>query len=191
MMNLQHLPNARPNEKVQLFLRRHWMAPLEIIVYTFFLYAVPAAGIWYFQEVFFTWLAKPYFGHLIILAACAYALLVWLFAFLEFTDYYLDIWIVTNERIINIEQKGLFTRVASELHLSSIEDATSEVKGMIHTFLDYGNVQIQTAGEKTRFTFKNVPHPELVKQSVIQLINECRTKHDHNVAREAAEAVRK
>lgn len=191
MMDLQHLPNARPGEKVQMFLRRHWSTPLEIIAYATLLYAVPAAGAWYYWEDLSEYLANQYLGPIIILAASAYTLAIWLFTFLEFTDYYLDVWIVTNERIVNIEQRGLFTRVASELHLSSIEDATSEVKGMFRTFLDFGNVFIQTAGEKTRFVFKNVPHPEVVKESIVKLINDYRIRRDQNVARTAVEAVKK
>ncbi len=177
MMDLKHLPNARPGEKVHLFLRRHWTTPLEIIVLTFFLYAVPAIGVWYFYEQWSDWTARPFLGPIVVLFACSYTLLTWLFAFLQFTDYYLDVWIVTNERIINIEQKGLFTRVASELHLSAVEDTTSEVKGMFHTFLDYGQVHVQTAGERTRFIFKNIPHPEQVKEAIVKLVHEDKDKN--------------
>ncbi|MFA6132088.1 MAG: PH domain-containing protein [Patescibacteria group bacterium] len=190
MMNLQHLPNARPNEKVELFLRRHWITPLEIITYTFFLYAVPLAGILYYADSWETWTTKPYWGPIIILVACSYALLSWLFCFLEFTDYYLDIWIVTNERIINIEQKGLFTRVASEMHLSAIEDTTSEVKGMMRTFLDYGDVHIQTAGERTRFIFKGIPHPERVKEAVVKLVHGDKLRHSHEEAKMTAAEIK-
>jgi hypothetical protein len=191
MINLQHLPNARPGEKIQVFLRRHWSTPLEIIFYGGLLYAIPAIGAWYFWDNLLEYLTDQYLGPIIILATSAYVMTIWLFTFLEFTDYYLDVWIVTNERIINIEQKGLFTRVASELHLSSIEDATSEVKGMFRTFLDFGNVFIQTAGEKTRFVFKNVPHPERVKETIIELINNYRLRREQFVARTAVEAIKK
>jgi len=188
MMDLHHLPNARPNEKVYLFLRRHWTAPFEIIFFTVLLYLVPLFGIWYFWSKIEIWLTNLYLGPIIVLAASVYTLAIWIYAFLEFTDYYLDVWIVSNERIINIEQKGLFTRTASELHLSAVEDATSEVKGIIHTFLDYGNVHIQTAGERTRFIFKNVPHPERVKETIIRLINEGRARHQREEAKMIAEA---
>ncbi|HBR80365.1 MAG: hypothetical protein UX09_C0051G0003 [Candidatus Uhrbacteria bacterium GW2011_GWE2_45_35] len=176
MMDLQHLPNARAGEKVELFLRRNWTTPLEIIIYTSLLFGVPVLGLWLFNEQISDWLTTPYIGQALVLAISAYALITWLFAFLEFTDYYLDVWIVTNERIINIEQKGLFTRVASELHLTTVEDTTSEVKGMLHTFLDYGNVYVQTAGERTRFIFKNVPHPEKVKETIVRLTEEKKSK---------------
>jgi uncharacterized membrane protein YdbT with pleckstrin-like domain len=106
-----------------------------------------------------------------------YYLAVWLFAFLEFTDYYLDVWIVTNERVINIEQEGLFHRTASELHLTAIQDVTSDVQGIVRTLFDYGNVHIQTAGEKGRFIFKNIEEPEKIKEFVIRLVEEDKMRH--------------
>lgn len=185
-MDLHHLPNQRPGEKVSLFLRRHWITPLEIIFYMVMLYAIPMAIVSVFFDRVTSYLDHPVFGPLILMVGSIYAMGVWLFGFLEFTDYYLDVWIVTNERIINVEQKGLFTRVASELHLSAIQDVTSEVKGMLHTFVDYGNVTVQTAGERTRFIFKDVPHPERVKESVVRFVNEDRQRHKQEMVSAAS-----
>jgi len=138
---------------------------------------VPAAILWFFNEHVGRWLVHPVLGPLFTMVACIYVMSVWLFAFLEFTDYYLDIWIVTSERILATEQKGLFNRVASELHLAAVQDVTSELRGMVGTFLDFGDVQVQTAGEKERFQFDNVDHPEKVKETIIRLIEEDKKRH--------------
>ena len=90
---------------------------------------------------------------------------------------YCPVWIVTNERIIDIEQRGLFRRTTSELHLAAIQDVTSDVHGILQIGLDYGDVFIQTAGETGRFNFKNIPHPEKIKQRVLQLVDEDRKRH--------------
>lgn len=190
MMDINHLPNARPGEKVQIFLRRHWLIPLEIIFHVFLLVAIPLIGTWYFSETLEVWLNKPLAGPAIAIGASAYFFCVWLFGFMEYVDYYLDVWIVTNERIINIEQKGLFTRVASELHITAVEDTTSEVKGLVSTFLNFGNVHIQTAGERTRFVFKNVPRPEKVKEQIIALIENAKKTRNQNLAEAVGEAMK-
>lgn len=104
-----------------------------------------------------------------VLLAGVYYLGVWLFFFSQFTDYYLDISIVTNDRIIDIEQKGLFGRVISELDLSRIQDVNSEVKGIIPTMFGYGLVEIQTAAEEQHFEFEQVPNPHKVRQRIIEL----------------------
>jgi uncharacterized membrane protein YdbT with pleckstrin-like domain len=101
-----------------------------------------------------------------------------LFTFTWWTDNYLDVWTLTNERIINREQKGLFNRVVSELELIRIQDITVEQKGFLATILGYGNVYIQTAGEMERFIFEQVPHPYKISKA-IQNINE-KNMHDHS-----------
>jgi hypothetical protein len=79
------------------------------------------------------------------------------------------VWIVTNERIVNIEQLGLFSRDVSELELENVQDMTVEVLGIIPTFLNYGNLYVQTAAEKERFVFRHVPNPYAIKDLVMNL----------------------
>ncbi|MBI4435391.1 PH domain-containing protein [Candidatus Uhrbacteria bacterium] len=172
MMRLDHLPNQRDNEHVVLFLRRHWFALLTIATAFVLLVGAPLAAGFYFQETILDWLAHPVIGPLFTILASIYFLSIWLFAFLEFTDYYLDTWIITNERIINIEQEGLFNRTASELDLAAVQDTTAEIRGILQTIFTYGQVYVQTAGEKGRFHFKNIDNPEHVKELVTRLVEE-------------------
>ena len=72
-------------------------------------------------------------------------------------DYYLYVWIITSERIIDIEQKGLFNREISEFTLDKVQDITVKVPNMMATFLKYGDVIIQTAGESS-FEIKQIPN---------------------------------
>ena len=105
-----------------------------------------------------------------------FAMIVWILFFLVWIDYYFDVWIVTNRRVINVEQKGLFSREVSELEFEKIQDVTTEVLGIIPTFLNYGNVYIQTAGEKERFTFADVGDPYRIKDIIMNLQKELQIK---------------
>lgn len=172
MMRLDHLPNQRPDEHVILFLRRHWFALLAIAAAFILLVGIPLLVSWYFIETVENWIAHPVIGPLLVIIGSIYFLSIWLFAFLEFTDYYLDTWIITNERIINIEQEGLFNRTASELDLAAVQDTTAEIRGIVQTLFTYGQVYVQTAGEKGRFHFKNIDNPEHVKELVTRLVEE-------------------
>lgn len=171
-MRLDRLPNQRPNEHVVLFLRRHWFALLAIGFAFILLTGIPLLIGWYFQETVQIWVAHAIIGPLFVILGSMYFLSIWLFAFLEFTDYYLDTWIITNERIINIEQEGLFNRTASELDLAAVQDTTAEIRGILQTIFTYGQVYIQTAGSKGRFHFKNIDNPEHVKELITQLVEE-------------------
>jgi hypothetical protein len=90
----------------------------------------------------------------------------------------LDVWIITNERIIDIQQKGFFSRVISEQRHYRIQDVTSEVNGIIATVLKYGNVYVQTAGSKQRFFFHEVPNPEEVRNTIIRLAERSKRKYN-------------
>jgi uncharacterized membrane protein YdbT with pleckstrin-like domain len=70
---------------------------------------------------------------------------------------------------VNIEQKGLFVRHISELNFSRIQDVTAEVEGILPTVLNYGDVLVQTAGEESRFIFRQVADPYQVKDMVMKL----------------------
>jgi len=94
---------------------------------------------------------------------------IWIFFFLIWIDYYFDVWIITNLRIVNIEQKGLFNRSVSEMDFGRIQDVTAEVIGIIPTFFNYGDVFIQTAAETERFLFRQVPDPYHIKDVLMQL----------------------
>ena len=59
------------------------------------------------------------------LCVSIYYLALITFFFRAWLDYYLDIWVITDERIVNIEQKGLFSREISTQQLYRIQDVTA------------------------------------------------------------------
>lgn len=186
-MNIDHLPNQRENEHIVLFLRRQWFTLLRIVVAFLILTIFPIVLAFYFWDTLSVWIDGPFLGPVIVVGASLFYLCTWLFAFVEFTDYYLDIWIVTTERIINIEQKGLFNRTAAELDLVSVQDATAEVRGFLETIFEFGDVLIETAGEVERFHFINVNHPEKIKETVMKLTLEAKERLSaHNILTPAA-----
>jgi membrane protein YdbS with pleckstrin-like domain len=112
-----------------------------------------------------------------VLCASVYYLSIFLFFYSQFIEFYLDIWIVTNDRIIDIEQEGLFARTISELDLYRIQDVTTEVNGVFPTFFHYGNVIIKTASSNSHVTFRHVSHPNEIRQALIQLSESDRKFH--------------
>ena len=96
-------------------------------------------------------------------------LAIWLYGFMIWIDYYFDIWVITSERIINIEQKGMFSRKASELRFQKIQDITTEVTGFLPTVFNYGDVRIQTAGTTEEFVFRTISDPYNIKNIVMKM----------------------
>ena len=93
----------------------------------------------------------------------------------------LNVWIVTDHRIIDSEQLGLFNRTVAELNIVKVQDVEVKVEGLIATFFNFGNVEIQTAGEDKNFLFKNVPNPIGVKDMIIRAQRHFLASHPNNI----------
>jgi hypothetical protein len=180
-----NFPGQHDDEQVVLFLRRHWF------IFFIHLLSVLAAIIGLVLiYVFFTLFGGDFsqseYYNLLLFGESLGTLFIWNLFFILWLDFYLDAWIVTNERIININQKGFFNRDISELKLTKIQDVTSEIVGVVPTLLNYGNIYVQTAAEVERFTFYQIPNPNEVKNTIVQL----QEKERHHEEKEMGQAIR-
>lgn len=168
---LDQLMRRKPDEKVVFFLRRHWLVFGANAAMIGLLAIVPFGA--YLAATRVATDAAPLSGPVahpaIVLLASAYYLLLWLFLMSAFVDYYLDAWIVTDERIVNVEQHDLFSRTVSELDLANVQDVTSDVRGFFPSIFGYGDVYVQTSGEKERFIFEQVPRPDEIRKRLLEL----------------------
>jgi membrane protein YdbS with pleckstrin-like domain len=106
------------------------------------------------------------FISLIIFLYTFWIFILWVIGFIFWTDYYLDIWVVTNKKILDVEQNGLFNREVSILHLDKVQDITSDVRGVFATFMNYGDIHVQTAGQQREFIIKNVPNADETRKRI-------------------------
>lgn len=158
-------PEHAPDEKLIFFTRKHWFLFFIIFAILFLMFIIP-----------FTFLAisirsYPAFFvgsvvNLTIIISSMYLLFLMAAFLLSFINLYFDIMIVTNKRIIDINQKGLFNREINELDLLHVEDVSAKVAGILGTVFDFGSVEIQTAGTARNFLFSGVPHPRQICQTI-------------------------
>ncbi len=162
--------DLHPEEKIILIIRRHWLvfigeilplviAALLIIVPMFF-----SAQIFEYASEY---LNESQITSTIIFISTAWILIIWIIFFLVFTDYYLDILIVTNQRIIDVEQKGMFARDIATAPLGSIQDVKIEILGIIATMFNFGNLHLQTAGGTKEIVIHGIKNPEYVKKLIM------------------------
>ncbi len=67
--------------------------------------------------------------------------------------------IITNKNVVQVLQKGLFTRQVSELSMANIEDVSSFQRGVFATMFNFGRMVVETAGEQNNFVFSYCPKP--------------------------------
>jgi uncharacterized membrane protein YdbT with pleckstrin-like domain len=163
-----HFSGQKEGEKILLVTRRHWFNILENLASVFAMILMLVISFVILPRLFPVFSTQD-FQIIFLFLENLFAMIIWIIFFLIWIDYYFDVWIITNCRIVNVEQKGLFSREVSELELEKIQDITTDVLGIIPTFLNYGDVLIQTAGEKERFVFKDVPDPYAIKDLIMNL----------------------
>lgn len=154
------------NEKIIMVVRKHWFVVMQTILSFVALIAVPPIVLTFLPLVTAN-LNQDLLVPLINLILSSYIMLLTLLLFLFWMDYYLDMWIVTSKRIIDVEQRGLFSREISEIPLSSVQDVTISIRGVIETFLKFGTIKIQTAGER-EFTISNAPNLYQIKDAILK-----------------------
>jgi len=170
MLSIYRLPNMLSGEKVVKVMRRDTFILFKKILLFVVLLILPLIFFYLVLSTNSDFVDNEIFYPLLVLGVSAYYLFIWLFFFFSFIDYYLDVWIITSERIIDIQQKGFFSRIIAEQKLTRVQDVTSETSGMIPTIFKYGDVHIQTAGEVQRFNFQEVPYPDEVRDLIIKLV---------------------
>lgn len=156
------------NEEIILEKRKHWfiitikgLALLLIAV----LPLVIITGIIVFESFFaLHWIfASIHFSFIIFFIAFWWEFLLIIF-FIAWTNYYLDVFIITNKRIIDIEQIRLFVRDVAEVRLEKVQDVKVEIIGMLSSLLNMGNIHIQTAGESREIVIKGIAKPHQIRE---------------------------
>lgn len=167
-LNQCHFQGQREGEEILSVIHRHWFNILvHFLIILLFSFLLIASLL--FLPVFFPKIVSAENMRFFVFIENTFFIFVWLFGFLTWIDYYFDVWIIGSERIVNIEQKGLFVRQISELNFSRIQDVSVTVEGVIPTVLNFGDVRIQTAGEEEHFVFRQVPDPYRIKDIIMKL----------------------
>jgi len=177
-MNLISFIRKKAYERVVGTIRRHPITFLLFIAGFIGLCIVPFVIGWMMPELLPNLFKGSLTFPISVLGASVYYLMVIIFFYSYFVTFYLDMWIVTNDRLVDVRQVSLFARTIAELDLYQIQDATSDVRGFWHTLFNFGNVTLQTAGSVPRFIIKDVPRPHDVRQMLLDLAAEDKRYHN-------------
>lgn len=154
------------DEKIVLVLRQHLITQLSgaliifaaiffipaLLEFAGFLRALPPQFISAFY-IFWIIMSSGWISH---------AFLIWFF----------NVYIITDERVIDVDFNSMIHRNISSAKIDNIEDVTTKSVGPMSAVFDYGTILIQTAGEKTEFEFEHVPQPAKVTKLINELILE-------------------
>jgi len=177
-MNISNFIHRKIYEDKLYTIRRHPVTFLPTILLYIALGAVPFGVYFLIANIFPNLLIGPVSRPSLILFASAYYLSVLLFFYSYFLEFYLDITIITNDRMVDVEQSSLFGRTVAEVDLYQIQDAASVVNGVFPSLFNYGDVVVQTAGSVPKFTLHNVPRPHEVRQMLLDFSSADKQYHN-------------
>lgn len=166
--------NLGDNEKVIREVRKHWFIALT---YTLsFLLSAAAPAILFFVLYRFNSFGFSFpekmgdfrdLFHIGLFFYSIWVLCLWLFFAFRMTNFYLDVWYITDRRILDVEQKNVFNRNEAVLEYEEIQDITIDTRGFFPTLLSFGSIIAQTAGKRREFIIKNATNPEEVRQTIV------------------------
>lgn len=150
--------------------RKHWFIFVAEVASMAFFAFVPALVVFVpasiFAELEAALQLSIKFAPLLLFFWGIWLLILWMVFAMLWTNYYLDVWLITNHRVIDIEQAGLFHRSISSFRFDQIQDATVKVSGLIATLIGFGTVEIRTASNES-FVFKGVAAPKELKEKIL------------------------
>ncbi len=157
-----------PNEQVILMARRHWFFVAIAILKPILLTILP----WLFAFALAFFNLSPANEQAAALLFWYFALLFWFLCFcwgvLIWVDWYLDLWILTNQKIIDIQQMGLFKRLVMTYSINNIQGVAVKTGGPMATFFKYGNVEIRIIGQSDAVVFRQIPQTQIVQDKILQ-----------------------
>ncbi len=153
-----------PGETTILVTRKHWIF-LALPLFFVFLTALLVIVLTFWLSSFSWW---ERFSSLWEFIVSVIFLILWNLGFYLVTMYSLNTVIITNKRIIENEQRGLFKHVINEIQLKNIQDISVKIMDFFAQLLNYGDIEIQSAGAVDKFFFNHLPHPEKIKNLIMK-----------------------
>ncbi|MEX0749108.1 MAG: PH domain-containing protein [Candidatus Saccharimonadales bacterium] len=152
-------PGQHPDETIDFVFRQHPVVMRKGVTVALGVFAVGLvpSSIWPL-ETWSWWCA---------LAGLVLSLLVFSYWFL---GWYFSVYIITDERLIQIKQVGLFNRSVQDISHNRIQSVNYTIKGLQATFMKFGTVTVQTfAGD---LILHYIHHPEEVQQHLNRIIRD-------------------
>lgn len=162
-------PGKIIDEEILIFVRRHWIAFVNWLVFFTTMLITPIIIV---SVILFSNRPNLFFGEsfiylvlgssTILLFSAAVLMVAWI-------EHYLDVSIITTDRLVTIRQIGLFNRRVAELSLLRIQDVSAQMNGYWQSLFQYGTVIVETAGDVPNFVMNYVPKPHLVANTILKV----------------------
>jgi hypothetical protein len=151
------------NERVLAVIRRHWwfLWPRTLLLAVYAIGA-PLVAAWLLDLIGLLDNIDQWFW----IVAGLWFLFWAVKAAFNWYAYYNDIWVITNQRIVDSRKPHPLRHNLATADLVNIQDMTVEKRGIFANIFGFGDVNCQTAAAKVIFTLSGIPNPAEVQLMV-------------------------
>lgn len=84
--------------------------------------------------------------------------------------WYFSLFIITDQRLIQITQKGLFNRSVIDMRLNQIQMVNYQIAGLQETLLGFGTIMMQTfVGD---LVIHEIHHPATIQKKLLEILRQ-------------------
>lgn len=167
-------------EEPLLLLRQHPATFIWPLMRSLIIVAIPAV----FTRFFFmyNWSTIIYFALIVFgIALLLYSWMAWYFV----------VTLVTDKRILSLNQRGIFTKEVREMTYDKISEVNFIIKGLSATMFKYGDVRIFVQDVEKPVVIKSVKEPEIIKDKIAKIIEVTDSSNEEMSAKELIEYIQK
>ena len=152
-----------PDEIIILSMHKHSLVLMRHIIFPTFVLLVDLFGCGYW------WYALSG-GALALVVGGLLGLVPLLFIAYLVLDHKNDDYVVTSKRVVHEERVLVFKEFRVEAPLSAVQDIQESQEGLLAQLYDFGDLIIETAGERGHVVFREIPHPEETREAIFKQI---------------------
>ena len=160
----------KPHETIILFLRSHFVTNISWIIFTVILVCLPLIIILLLPLFRIDFLSSPIAARFTAIYVLFYYLMVSSYVFISFLHWFYNVFIVSSERVVDIDYSDIVVHNIAITNLSHIEDVNYTQSGFISTLFNLGHLFVQTAGNEKNFEAYSIPKPREATHIIGDLI---------------------
>jgi len=149
----------KEKESIILFIRSHYITNLSWTLITLMLIVLPIIVLTIASNFGIDFLSTQTATRFTVVFILLYYLLISSYVFVSFLHWFYNVFIVTSERIVDIDYSDVVIHNMAETKLSHVEDVRCMQSGFIPSLFNYGNLFVQTAGTEENFEAISIPRP--------------------------------
>lgn len=159
----KQFPGQHDGEVVELVFHQHPLVMRKALIVGLFAILAAVSPLAFYEVWTIPWLTAILLKLVIIVPLAVAAYWFW-----RWVGWYYTLYIVTDQRIMQIRQKGFFDRTVDEWQLDNVQNVNYRVGGFQAVIFGFGDITIRTfIGD---LVIPNVHHPVQIHEQILSIV---------------------